>query len=78
MTREAVGLHNGAVVGLVGFAELWGHGGLVVEVGQAAVRVSSNMYIFTNRIISKSAKKVNRKGKIVFPGLNIIIMLRTG
>ena len=55
---EAVGLHDGAVVGLVGFAELWGHGGLVVEVGQAAVRVSSNMYIFTNRIISKSAKKV--------------------
>ena len=36
------------------------------------------MYIFTNRIISKIAIKVNSKGKFVVPGSGIIIMLRSG
>ena len=36
---EAVGLHDGAVVFLVGFAELWGHYGFVVKVGKAGIRV---------------------------------------
>ena len=36
---EAVGLHDGLVVLLVGLAELRGHGGFIVEVRQTAIRV---------------------------------------
>ena len=36
---EAVGQHYGPVVHLVGFPQLRGHGGFIVEVGKAAVRV---------------------------------------
>ena len=36
---EAVSLHDGLIVLLVGLAQLRGHGGLVVEVGKAGVRV---------------------------------------
>ena len=36
---EAVGAHDGAVVGAVGLAKFLGHEDFVVEVGEAAVRV---------------------------------------
>ena len=37
--RHAVGFHHGAVVLLVGLAQLRRHGQLIVEVGQAGIRV---------------------------------------
>ena len=36
---EAIGLHDGLVVGLVGAAQLHGHGDFIVEVGQGAIGV---------------------------------------
>ncbi|MCI8527227.1 MAG: hypothetical protein HFF17_15245, partial [Oscillospiraceae bacterium] len=38
---EAVCLHAGAVVLLVGFSQFRGHGNLIVEVGKAAIRGQS-------------------------------------
>ena len=38
---EAIGLHHGAVVVLMGLSEFYGHGQLIVEVGQAGIRVES-------------------------------------
>lgn len=36
---EAVGLHDGAVIGLMRLAQLRRHGGLVVEIGEGAIGV---------------------------------------
>ena len=38
---ESVSVHNGAVVGLMGFAEFRRHGQFIIQVGKAAVRVKS-------------------------------------
>ena len=39
LAPEAIGLHNGFVVGLVRFAQLRRHGDFVVEIGKAAIGV---------------------------------------
>ena len=38
---EAISFHHGAVVGLMGFPEVGGHEGLVIQVGQGAVGILS-------------------------------------
>ena len=60
---EAIGLHHGAVVLLVGAAKLYGHGELVVEVGQRGVGIKgTGIENLLGRLLNELALLVGGRG----------------